>query len=243
MSVQREDRLIWTIAILIALVWHVFAWLRITEQPEEEMTTAQRVAPELTYLPEYASNAATAESDARTLMTPVLFSLPSTVGFSKPIMQYREGMQEGNYKLRKDMAFLEHSITPRDENFLSWPRHMDSQVAFILNNPAITKPRTTLSRDRIVDPKPSVYVSFTGELDGNLFESREIDPELEKTFEPPWKATAAVSFDQAGLPTQLFLETPTEQPELNSAIVRNLYTWRLQSGSGPASGKIILQFN
>lgn len=243
MSARRGDSLIWTIAILIAIVWHVFIWLRFPRQNDEPLKTLRHEAPLLAYLPDYASNAATEESEVPTLMTPVLFSLPSTVGFSKPILQYKEGMLAGNYPRQNEPAFLEHSIAPRVDNFLVWPRHMDSQAAHILNNPSITKPRTTLARDGIVDPKATVHISFIGELNPAMFESMPLDPKIETEFASPWQATVSMYFDNEGLPSQVFLETPTENSDLNSAIIRNLYQWRLQSDLGPARGKAILQFN
>jgi len=243
MSARRGDSLIWTIAILTAIVWHVFIWVRFSRHADETFASVRTRAPQLAYLPEYASDAATAESEARTLMTPVLFSLPSNVGFSKPILQYKEGMLAGNYPHQNEPAFLEHSIAPRQDNFLVWPRHMDSQAAYILNNPSITKPRTTLARDGVVDPKAAIYISFTGALNRELFEAMPLDSKIETEFDPPWQATVSMNFDSEGLPSHVFLETPTENNDLNSAIILNLYQWRLQSDLGPARGKAILQFN
>lgn len=243
MKPQRNEIFIWSIAITLAIMWHIFIWMRFS-MAEKTPPPPPPKAPELSFIPPYTEGeAASVDSQARTLMTPVLFSLPSTVGFSKPIIEYRAGMLQDQYTPEEDLALLKTSNLDRDRKYLVWPRHMDSQVAYLLNNPMVSNPRTTLRPNTIVPPKAKTHYTVQGDFSSDDLDASRIEIDEDIADSNTWRAEAMIEFDESGLPVRGFLTESTGNTELDQAIVTALYQWRLKHTKAPASGYVNLEHN
>ncbi len=228
----------WTAAILASLVWHAFVWAKFSPSNPPPVTVRHAQQPNLVYIS--ANLAGKTDTDVNALMTPVLFSLPSAQGFSRPLLQYQEDILPGSYTREEEVALLDRPAATHADTYLSWPWHMDGQVARLLDKPT-PRQRDTLVRDSTSPLPVATRIVIESDLGDAEFSSMKlgINPEI-KGMPRFWRATAHISFDESGVPDRVFLEEPTGHPELNREIIRKLYLWRIKNPSAPVSGRVVL---
>ncbi len=178
-------------------------------------------------------------------MMPVLFSLPSAMGFSLPLHSRSEGLLEDSRDGDVEISLLRRPELLSDGNLIRWPRRMDAQVAQFLSDPDLSVARTALRRTQARNGSRKRIRSFVeGPLDQREFLAGDVSiPDGTSGGEKRWAATAKVEFDAEGLAKHVFLIEPTDDPEINSAIVRSLYGWSIVAPGETVSGQVFLIYD
>ncbi len=240
---SKKERFIWAVAVSFALLWHVLLWIHVPDAAEDFDQALAPHKPSVQYLP--PAHSVADQRGRGSLMMPVLFSLPSSMGFSLPLHSRSEGLLEDSRDSDADLAFLRRSNGLSDRNLIRWPRRMDAQVAEFLNDPDLAIARTALKRPQTRNGARRRVRSFVeGALgDRELLASEVSVPDEILREQGRWTATAKVEFDADGLARHVFLVEPTEAPELNSAIVRSLYRWSIVPTVENISGQVFLIYD
>lgn len=239
----KKERFIWTVAVSFTLLWHALIWMNVPEAAEDFEQARAPHKPTMQYLPPAHSLAGQrARGD---LMMPVLFSLPSAMGFSLPLHSRSEGLLEDSRDTDGEPAFLHRPTALSDRGLIRWPRRMDAQVAQFLSDPDLSIARTALRRPQARDGTRRRIRSF---MEGPLAEHQLLAgavrvPDDILREKVRWSATAKVEFDSDGLARHVFLVEPTDVPELNSAIVRSLYSWSIAPTGASIYGRVILIYD
>ncbi|MDZ8119756.1 hypothetical protein P9H32_14095 [Pontiella sp. NLcol2] len=159
----------------------------------------------------------------RTVSSPVLFSLPSKMGFSREF--FRERIQTPR--------FDPGSGTP--ERFLDVPgmrrrKALNSEnlmlIALIGSEPAV--PDDVYGAD--VEKPAARRVSLAPELKSRLVGGVVLPAELNQEVSKPWAVRAEVSISGDGLVEHVFLEEPLDSAPLNQSVLKMLHGLNFSAG-------------
>lgn len=232
----------WGLAILAALACHALAWqwLDGTAAPADGKIRAPR-APRMTFIPRLGADMPA--SNNGDLMTPVLFSLPSSFGFSKPMAEQSAKIIEEIGSGADEIALLERPLQKRGGDLLRWPRHMDGQVAALLADPKLNRPREILEPGLSTAVIRPVHLRLEGEIAALEFARRDLDAANLPVAEDPWLLRLKADFDPAGIPRHIFILESSAPAQVEQALLLQLKRWRLPPARGSRSGEIMLERN
>lgn len=191
------------------------------------------VPPATRYLANPSIRASAAGGGVRTIWSPVLFSLPSKLGFSRDLIQDN---------LRTRLTFTQPAET---ESFLEVePASRSDGGQIVLRELMLTAGRNAAPQLPVGTSQPMgnrplarrVYVA--PELKERLVGGVVLPPELNKEGTAPWEIRADMSISKQGIVQHVFLEHPLEAAALNQAVIHLLYGLRFASGDGPVEGSI-----
>lgn len=230
---KAGKRRIFGLAVCLAMTMHLLLFIAIRPASGDGLTGAL-VPPRTHYLARSSGPVSTKGSDVRTVWSPILFSLPSELGFSRELL--RE-------KLSTRLTFRQPSET---ESFLSIdPALRNVGTGTPLRKLMITSGGDAASRTLPTPafqlpgtrPAPSrVYV--TPELKERLVGGIVLPPELNKTGDEAWGIRADIIVSGEGGVQHVFLERPLEAVPLNQAIIRLLHGLRFKPDGRPVEGRI-----
>lgn len=226
------ERQTFTLAICLAAMMHL--WLFMGFRPAGGSGLAgSRVPPATHYLASSSDSSSATGIDVRTVWSPVVFSLPSEMGFS------RDRLQE---KLHTRLAFKQPAET---QSFL--------EVDPVSPSAAMqTAPqKLMLTADRRMAPRPpALDFSFSEDfpaprrvymdpgLKERLLGGIVLPPELNKAEGSAWEVRAEITVSEEGAVQHVFLEQPLDTSVLNQSIVRMLHGLRFKPGDRPVEGCI-----
>ncbi len=172
-------------------------------------------------------------TDARVIWSPLLFSLPSEMGFSRDLLKD---------DLRTRLTFTRQVAA---ESFLEAEPGSTVDGAQVLPQelmltgfepPAPPLPANEFQPLGKRLSARRVYVA--PELKERLVGGVVLPPELNQEVEAAWEVHAAVSISGQGTVRHVFLDQPLESAELNSQVLRLLYGLRFKPGEAPVDGRI-----
>ncbi len=219
-------------AVAIGALLHALLFLIVL--PGASMRSGRLPPPATFFAASPSDDAAALVDEVRTVWSPIMFSLPSGMGFSRELLQ-------------KDVRTrLSFSQEVESEQFL----RVDSAGA-VSDDPIIARDLmvTTdggktpglpdvMALQEIKKPaSPRVYVA--PELKSRLVGGIVLPPVLNQNFESPWEVRAALSVSEQGMVRHVFLERPLDEPALNQQVLQLLYGLRFKSGE-PIEGSIEL---
>lgn len=229
---NKANLRIFELAVCLAVMMHLWLFMGIRPANGNGLAGAP-VPPETHYLAN-ASNPAPADGSAvRTVWSPVLFSLPSDMGFSRDLLQE---------KLRTRLTFKQPDET---ESFLvvdPAPRDVGAEVIpqeLMLTAGARAAPRPPSGIFQPVENRPAprrVYVAPA--LKERLVGGIVLPPELNRKEDAAWEVRADISISKRGVIRHVFLQQPLEAAPLNQSIIQLLYRLRFKPGDGPVDGRI-----
>lgn len=241
MTARTSSGILWMTVLACALIFQAVWWIGLTPRPAE--SPAPDPAPprvSLWRLPLLDGDEHDPAEDPISLWSPVLFALPSPVGFSRPLMMASSGLRPPvQPPLDASMLLDRPSFVRSDDPAVildapfpeSHPRHRD---------PGLRPP----GRDgfpRPVGPRdPVLRVFFSGGLNENDFEERSLPVDAMEPGTSPWEIEAFLSVDEHGNVNRVILEKRAEDEQINRSITRALYAWRMDSEKAPASGRLRL---
>lgn len=166
-----------------------------------------------------------ATASGRLLNSPVLFSLPSEVGFSS-------GLAANDVQTRK--TFIQPQL--RSEQFLqiaspSRGKEQALQADELMISAAARRPIIPEQGTGVVRTFPtSRRVMLEPALRARLMGGIVLPSELNREVEQPWQVTASLSISDQGAVDHVFIEKPLVPSRLNEQVLRLLYGLRFRPG-------------
>jgi len=213
----------WIIAAGAALSLHLLLFMAVA--PSRGLAAGQTASPPRTrYMLASTGDESSAESDVRTVRSPVVFSLPSAMGFTQELL---------SNDVRTKLSF---SQPVKTEHFLedrSIPQYAGEQLAPIKlmlssmeKEPALPVAGVDVEPTHIVASR----VVLAPELKSRLVGGIVLPSELNGAVATPWEVHASISVSEQGAVRHILLEQPLESPERNQQILRLLYSLRFKAG-------------
>jgi len=225
---EKTDRTV-LYAVGAALALHGLFFILFRAAPQS-YTQDHPAPPSTGYL---FSPAAPSGADARLVWSPVLFSFPSKMGFSRELLQK---------KLHTRLSFEQEKET---ESFLV------AENGLAMEKEAVSADQLLLATaQRSVPPLPASPVELAGstpaprrvymapELKSRLQGGVELPANLNKAGATAWQARADVTVSEEGAVRHVFLETPLQPPELNQAVLQTLYRLKFTPAPWPMHGRV-----
>ena len=219
----------WIMAWGAALSLHLLLFVAV-EPSRGNIADLKAAPPGTRYFPASAGDTASVQSDVRTVRSPVMFSLPSAMGFSQELF---------NNDVRTKLSFLQSVKT---EHFLeaeTVPQYFGERLApveYMISNrekaPALPVAVVDIEPPRMIPTRVVLAPELKSRLVGGII----LPPELNGSVETPWEVHASVSISEQGAVRHILLEQPLESPERNQQVLRLLYSLRFKAGAPIESG-------
>lgn len=221
MIIAPDRRMVYIILFAVTLHMLLFALVR----PRTRAFNNSVVAPVTHYLVQDRSGSGFSSAEIRAVKSPVVFSLPSGMGFSRELM-CQDVETRLNMLSRPELSesFLEVPVGVEHEgkidseelmftsSFMGAPQVPDDIFATAVKRPAA----------RRVNIAPQLKERLVG---GVVFPS-ELNQEVEKA----WEVRASVSISDMGQIEHVFLDEPLNSPQLNREVLRLLHSLRFKPG-------------
>lgn len=214
----------------LALLMHLLLFVAV--RPADGSRSKIGVVPPKTYYLAAPSNSPL-KAGGRITWSPVLFSLPSPLGFSRELMDER-------LKTRLTFAQPERVETflPIDPSARA-ARSSFNSISLMLtaeNATAPPLPETAFSpaSTKLDTPRVHVASALKERLEGGVV----LPLALNRVADPVWEVRAEVRVSQQGIIEHVFLEQPLEIPALNQAVIQLLHGLHFRPGEHPVEGYI-----
>ena len=213
-------------AASLAILLHLLLFLAVRPSGGHGLVSAPK-PPETHYL----SSGSALGDDARITGSPVLFSLPSRLGFSHALLH--AGLRTRlTLKQRKEAdAFLEIDPAP--------PEAAPEKLMLTAGgNSAPELPETAVQP---LKKQPSAQrIHISPGLKERLVDGIVLPPELNRETATAWQVQAEVGISSRGEVLHVFLDRPLEPEALNQQVLQLLHGLRFKPGDAPAEGRIEL---
>ena len=176
----------------------------------------------------YAMQGSAADADAasvRMVKSPVVFSLPTEMGFSRELVEH--DVQTRKTFMQQQLR-TEHflNVTPAIRNLED--RLLPERLMISMADRGPLLPEPSIRRARIF--VPARRVTFSPGLQKRIMGGIVLPPELNKAVDKPWMVRATVDISEQGAVEHLFLDHPLDPPALNHQVLRVLYGLRFKPG-------------
>jgi len=225
-------------AAVLALAW--FGGWGLLLQPAGSPAPATRVAkaPRVTYLPAPAvqGDGAT-RADLRVLWSPVLFSLPTPMGFSRSAASNEATLRPPLQQALSTPVLLARPVPPPAAPLIPPP------VAN-LAGPAPAAPAVPAA-PVFTAPPPATSAAWQVLLRGGLadaaWQAQPLPPAPADGTAADVEAGAQLEFSREGWAQHVWLDAPTASSNVNAQLVRALLQWRCAPAAAPRSGAVVLR--
>lgn len=183
------------------------------------------VAPATRYLGSDRANDPFSSAAIRTVWSPVVFSLPSAMGFSGELYRQDVATRLAFKQQAQPERFLQAPVAPGggpgglalDSLMLTAGGRQAPQVPGDLSPPPARRPS---ARRVTISPE------FMDRLVGGVV----LPPELNKEVAAPWEVRATLNVSERGVVRHVLLDRPLEFPVLNQPVLQLLYGLRFKPG-------------
>jgi hypothetical protein len=231
----------WAGAVLLALVTQG-GWFFLFSAPDK-VTRRLPQSVQVKYHPVQLTEGGEEESEAitRAVWSPVLFSLPTRVGFSEILLEGAELARPPLETGSESAMFLERvagtarassavELGPITNRFQQW---RSVEIPNQVQAPIMPRPSGITER--------GFEAEFVDGLLASDFEVMGWPLQAGGLSNSAWRALAHITTDDRGSVVHVMLEEGTGSAILNEAIVRNLSTWRLKKPGSGRQGKVIVR--
>ncbi len=216
------------LAVLLAVAMHLLLFMAV--RPSVGSSQATRPTPPGTC---YLAKVPKLGNDIRTLGSPVLFSLPSKMGFSRDLLESDLRTKLTFTQQAESDTFLEVDSAARTDAVRFVPQEL------MLTAGGSAGPRLPEATFQTLEKRrPSRRVRIAPELKARLVGGVVLPPELNQETETAWQVRADVSISRQGVVRHVFLDQPLESAPLNQQVLQLLYGLRFNLGDGPVEGSI-----
>jgi hypothetical protein len=213
----------WMMAATAALSFHLLLFLAI--EPSRGSVSMRREEPPRTWYMQVSSEtSATDERALHAVRSPVIFSLPSAMGFSKELLNNDVLTKLSFSQSVKTEHFLEDEMVSQYSGAQLVP--VELMVSGREKKPVLPVAVVDVGPPRMV----ATRVVLAPELKVRLVGGIVLPPELNKPVETPWEVHASISVSEQGAVRHILLEQPLESPERNQQVLRLLYGLRFKAG-------------
>jgi hypothetical protein len=219
------------LALCLAVMMHLFLFLAV-RSPGPASLPGVLVPPETHYMGSPSDRSTFSGVDARTVWSPVMFSFPSELGFSRELLEDDLRTRLTFSKANASENFLEVDVVSGEGDVQIDPQELmitKSVSSYQLTPETFTPLQERPSANRI-------YVA--PELKDRLIGGVVLPPVLNKVPAEAWEVHADVSISKQGQVKHVLLEQPLESAGLNQDVIRLLYGLHFQSAEQPVEGRI-----
>lgn len=219
------------LAVSLAVMMHLLLFMAIRPASGDGLAGAP-VPPETHYLAHQSGSVPAQGSDIRTVWSPVLFSLPSKMGFSRDLLQEKLHTRLTFRQPDETESFLDVNLASRDAGAEVIPQ----ELMLTAGRRAAPRPPSSVYH---VGTRPAPHrVYIAPELKERLVGGVVLPPELNQRGDAAWEVRADMSISKYGAIRHVFLEQPLEAAPLNQALIQLLHGLHFKSGEGPVDGRI-----
>lgn len=172
----------------------------------------------------------------------VPFPLSSKYGFSRAVRDERA--EELLRPVLADLAgVLKRPVAPRTTPTTAEIANLAAEMGDVLDEyepPPVSPPAFRSEGDGSVR---KVMIEFSESLSKQQFEVAQLFTNGFARTTKPWVVKAHVEIARDGNVSHVFLETPAEGGEVNSAVIRTLYRSRLKNAGAECEGQVILSWS
>lgn len=214
---ERETARLINVAVILLvtiLAWLGSGeWLHVTARPHDASVAVGADGPSLTYMVDVPLDS----GDVRIVRSPVLFALPTQVGFSAPMLAERV-QSPVPAPLVQPAAFIDPPPVDTVNDFGETQRRLEDLMAGTraLSVPAPDHGPVVLS----ILPAPSAYRFFWQDQPGETVPGMEIASASKSTNGTPWQAEFLVCFTPYGSVESLMIEKPGPDRGVNLVLSR-----------------------
>ena len=216
------------VAVVVASTMHLLLFAAV--RPRNGGPADVPVPPETSYMFPDPLEAEPNAISVRTLWSPVLFSLPSRMGFSSELQDREERMRLSFSRPAMVECFFEV-----DPSSLVSDASIDRQKLMLTaSTGGAPLPPADLFQSpgkRPSAPRASLSPGLRERLVGGIV----LPPGLNRPAATPWEVHATVRVAADGVVQHVFIDKPLESAALNQQVLRLLYSLRFKSGE-PVEG-------
>jgi len=230
--------------LLVAALWHVPLWFVLRPDMPERMThrLPAHSGMALSFLPlSQEPGTGPMEADARILWSPVLFSLPSPVGFSKPLFPQRLMPPPEKLRNQEAGALLMKPLSTGRRFTITASDPLGYQAQRLLSRREVLRLPGVLHHEAI-RPAAGLHVAFRDALAGRTVSGVPVDPATLPAGDQAWLAVIHVRFAPEGWPAFALLDRGTGDEALDQALVREVRRWRLEDSAEPREGRVEVRY-
>jgi hypothetical protein len=215
------------LASALAVALHGLLFLAVRPGLNGGRVGGMPVAPQTSYLPRAPGKLPMAGNEVRILGSPVLFSLPSGMGFSRALMQQDVATRLDTLsRPQESEQFLAIDTAARDT-----ARQLVTPDLLLSSGkggaPALPEGIFPASENR-----PSARrVTIVPELKERLIGGIVLPPALNQEVPQGWEVSASMSVSELGTVEHVFLNRPLEPAALNQQVLQLLYGLRFKPGA------------
>lgn len=229
---KAGKRYAFELAVCLAVMMHLMLFMAVRPSNGHGLSEVLP-APYTHYLAKPPVSLPAAGESIRTVCSPVLFSLPSEMGFSRDLLEDNLNTRLTFARKSDSENFLEIDRVSQDtaaqvvpqELMLTAGENIAPQLPFTASRPL---GRDSAARRILVAP----------ELNERLTGWIVLPSELNQEGGAAWEVSADVSISKQGVVQYILLEQPLEMAELNQAALHFLRRLRFKPGDGPVAGRI-----
>lgn len=214
----------WMSAAVITAVWHAVWWMGLSPRTHHTAIAPPPV-PRLSYVPVIAAHSGTISGDVRALWSPVLFSLPTAVGFSRTVLNQSAGIGPPVETPLPPEVLMER--VPASGAGAMHPRSMHDPVAVLRRMPEV---RDHLTVPELTSGNRSPLQVYALGTDAELLPEDLPLPARKDLGVEPWETEVELVVAEEGWITRVLLMSPPADPAVAQAVSRALYRWRYDPG-------------
>lgn len=213
------------VALAIAVPVHLL--LFVLARPPAVASAPLPNPPKTRYLFQSLENAPRdAGSAVRVIQSPVLFSLPTSMGFSRELSAGDVRTRLTFSKKAPSERFLEVDSSAPDAT-----ARLNSQ-GLMLSASGNRAPQLPVGVFQTLEPRADApRVVLAPELDARLKDAVVFSADLNEKVSKPWEVRAAVSVSEQGVVQHVFVDRPLDSAPRNQQVLQLLYGLRFTPGS------------
>ncbi len=220
------------LAASLAVILHLALFALVRPAPGDRLS-GTLVPPNTHYLAKAPGTLPVNETDARLVWSPLLFSIPSKMGFSSDLLQKKPHTPSTYLPPAELGSFLDVHVSAQGTGVQIFPQEL---MLTTFESPAPQLPASAFLPESKPPAARRVYVA--PELKERLVGGIVLPPELNKETDTAWEVHASVSISGQGAVRHIFLDQPLESAELNGRILQLLHGLRFKPGAAPVDGRI-----
>ncbi|HEY5621152.1 MAG TPA: hypothetical protein VIR77_00985 [Pontiella sp.] len=216
---KREFMLIASFSVMAHLF--LFIAFRVSAQGGHGSDTT---VPLTRYSGSESDTPAGTQNHVRTVQSPVIFSLPSVMGFSRDLLSQKARTRLVLSQPKQTEEFL--TVDPLEAVAVRISRDK-----LMVSTAAGNEPRPPGALIAQQQTRPAARrVSLAPALKERLIGGVVLPAELNQPSARPWEAHASVSISENGAVTHVFLDQPLESSALNQQVLKLLHSLRFKAG-------------
>lgn len=218
-------------AVAAAAVFHAVFFLLLEPLPGAVSAGGAPAVPKTYYMTSGGADSSMSARQVRTIASPVLFALPSDVGFSRELNKQRIETLRFIPKPAEPERYLAVDAVP-NKTALD-PQALMLTALLAAQGPAVPQDVYGAEHDR-----PSARrVLLAPELRERIVGGVILPPELNQETEKAWEVSAQLHVAADGFVEHVFIDRPLESQPLNMEILKLLYGLQFNPGS-PLDGMV-----